>query len=34
MGVAIDRIVEPFQLPAQVVDEVPPAPGGVHGRPA
>jgi hypothetical protein len=31
MGVKIDRIVEPFPLPARTVDEVPPAPGGVQG---
>jgi hypothetical protein len=31
MGVKIDRIVEPFPLPARAVDEVPPAPGGVQG---
>ncbi|MDH4062948.1 MAG: M14 family metallopeptidase [Acidobacteriota bacterium] len=31
MGVTIDRIVEPFVLPSRVVDEIPPAPGGVHG---
>jgi Zinc carboxypeptidase len=31
MGVKIDRVVEPFPLPARVVDEIPPAPGGVQG---
>ncbi|MCC7034423.1 MAG: peptidase M14 [Acidobacteria bacterium] len=31
MGVTIDRVTEPFGLPARVVDEIPPAPGGVQG---
>ena len=31
MGVKIDRVEEPFPLPARVVDEIPPAPGGVQG---
>ncbi|MGE3889344.1 MAG: M14 metallopeptidase family protein [Vicinamibacterales bacterium] len=31
MGVKIDRVAEPFALPARVVDEIPPARGGVQG---
>ena len=31
MGVKIDRVMEPFPLPARVVDAIPPAPGGVAG---
>lgn len=31
MGVQVDRVTEPFTLPARMVDEVPAAPGGVTG---
>lgn len=31
MGVTIDRVTEPFPLPARIIDEVAPAPGGVQG---
>ncbi len=32
MGVKADRVTEAFPLPARMVDEVPPAPGGVEGE--
>ncbi|MEZ5286072.1 MAG: hypothetical protein R2712_14930, partial [Vicinamibacterales bacterium] len=31
MGVAIDRVQEPFTLPSTIVDEIPPAAGGIGG---
>jgi hypothetical protein len=31
MGVTIDRITQPLSLPSRIVDDIPPAPGGVQG---
>ncbi len=34
MGVTIDRVKEPFALPAKIVDAIPAAPGGITGAAA
>ncbi|MCC7126403.1 MAG: peptidase M14 [Acidobacteria bacterium] len=32
MGAKIDRVTEPFTVPTRIVEEIPPAPGGVRGN--